>query len=45
MKEFRLPGISKGDGEIHDFSNSCFISLYGAEKPEHLLKVGTYIPE
>jgi hypothetical protein len=34
MKEFRLPGISTGDGEIHDFSNSCFIPLCGADKPE-----------
>jgi hypothetical protein len=44
-ERIKLSGISTGDGEIHDFSNSCFITLYGKDKPEYILKVGSYIPE
>jgi hypothetical protein len=44
-ERIKWPAINTGDGEIHDFSNSCFIILYGVDKPEYILKVGSYIPE
>jgi hypothetical protein len=44
-ERIKLPGISTGDGEIHDFSNSCFITLYGEHKPEYIFKFSSYIPE